>query len=163
MAANPSVKGHVMGLYENCRSCEGQGSLRCSKCICPTCKATGEVDVKCSGCQSGRVTCRRCSGSGKSLEKKGWFSDKYTNCYSCAGSGRESCGTCRGTTFVKGKCSLCGGSGRSASCSTCNGKGRVARGSCQGAGRFDITKGWSKERIKAEMQSRIADAQDQRR
>jgi hypothetical protein len=152
-----------MGIYENCRSCNGQGSIKCSDCICPTCKGSGKMDVKCSGCVSGKVTCDTCSGSGKLLDKKGWFSDKYKNCYFCNGSGKRPCGNCSGTTIAKGTCSSCEGSGRSLSCSTCRGEGKVICGSCQGKRSFDITKGWSKERIMAEMQSRIADAQDQRR
>ena len=126
-----------MSLYENCSTCQGQGSLPCDECKCSTCKATGKVDARCSRCQTGKVQCDRCEGTGKVLEKKGWFSDKYKQCYSCSGSGRVACPACYGTSSVKASCSSCGGSGRAARCSSCGGKTKVTCATCKGAGRFE--------------------------
>lgn len=148
-----------MSLYETCATCKGQGSLPCDQCKCPTCKAMGKMDVKCSICQSGKVKCRRCDGSGKLLEKKGFFSDKFKTCYSCGGTGKTDCETCHGTTSMKSTCSSCQGTGRNARCSTCGGKAKVTCADCKGAGRFEgqwvkSLESWPVDRLRFEFEKR---------
>lgn len=126
-----------MGLYESCPTCNGSGSLPCEECKCSNCKATGKVDAKCTACQSGKVRCDTCSGAGRLLEKKGWFSDKYKACYACSGSGMTPCRNCYGAPFVKIACSTCGGSGRNPRCSRCGTKRTLTCTTCGGAGKFE--------------------------
>ena len=49
---------------------------------CPGCRGSGGDQVSCSGCRGGKVTCRKCNGSGK------------VTCSKCSGSGVIPCRAC---------------------------------------------------------------------
>jgi uncharacterized tellurite resistance protein B-like protein len=85
---------------------------------CSNCSGTG----RCQNCDArGYNTCGSCRGSGTRKVSDGKFANgntKYKNisCSSCAGSGRKSCTSCKGTS----KCYGCGGDGQ-VTCSRCDG------------------------------------------
>ena len=105
-----------MSLYDVCSAGHSRGSLPCNECNCTACGASGKVDVKCTRCESGKVTCDYCHGSGKTedLLKSVYFFVKiitrYESCFRCGGSGRANCETCHGTSTMKGVCTRCDGS-----------------------------------------------------
>lgn len=98
-----------MALYDTCPGCKGQRDLACTSCRCSRCDGTGQVTVKCSSCQDGKITCPRCEGSGQVLVKKGFFSDTYGMCPNCNGTRRIAWGKCKGSTEVKATCTACNG------------------------------------------------------
>ena len=85
-----------MGKFANCTSCQGKGKLQCRQCVCKRCNETGNIDAPCSKCGRGEVTCIHCSGDGKVVVKKGFFSDKLGPCRACKGSGKTKCSRAQG-------------------------------------------------------------------
>jgi len=132
-----------MTLYDACAACHGRGSLPCNECNCTACGASGKMDVKCTRCESGKVTCDYCHGSGKieDLLKSVYFFVKiiprYKPCFICDGTGSKNCETCHGTRTMKGACTRCDGSGRYANCAKCKGRRSITCPECKGAGRFE--------------------------
>ena len=154
-----------MSLYDVCSAGHGRGSLPCNECNCTACGASGKVDVKCTRCESGKVTCDYCHGSGKTedLLKSVYFFVKiitrYESCFRCGGSGRANCETCHGTSTMKGVCTRCDGSGRYANCAKCNGRRSVTCPECKGAGRFEgqwvkSLQSWPVDRLRFEIDKR---------
>lgn len=154
-----------MSLYDVCAACHGRGSLPCNECDCTACGASGKVDVKCTRCESGKVTCDYCHGSGKTEDhlKSVYFFVKiitrYGPCIICQGKGRTNCETCHGTTNMTGTCPRCGGSGQNATCAKCNSRRSVPCRECKGAGRFESQwvkslQSWPVDRLRFEIEKR---------
>ncbi len=110
---------------------------------------TNAAEVTCRRCSGGgRSTCGNCSGDGKvtcgKCSGRGEVNcDTTKNCGSCGGSGKrqENCGSCGGRGKHENKCGTCGGggvTGRGGSgagpCYSCGGSGKHSRdcGSCSG-------------------------------
>jgi len=80
----------------DCKSCNGDGEVKCAKC-----KGTGKVPVNCIECKGkgkfdsdkGLVECDICNGTGKVDEK----------CNDCFGGGLIMCEACEGTGSVPDK------------------------------------------------------------
>lgn len=117
---------------------------------CHSCQATGKIRCTNSGCQSGRVACRVCHGSGRVTR------ERSVRCTTCNGSGKITHyhtvsepvpGTGQYRSVRKSyqqNCSTCGGSGYrkesySVSCDTCNGSGHVTCPTCKGTGKVTCT------------------------
>ena len=143
-----------MSVYFNCDTCYGRGSIKCTDCKCPTCDSIGRIKQQCGQCKSTtRMTCARCSGTGKVLRKKGWFSDKYDTCSRCNGSLQETCRTCK-SGYIEVTCLVCKGTGAKPNCLQCRGQGKISCNACSGTGK--IRPNWSSERIREEIADRRA-------
>jgi len=148
-----------MSLYDSCPSCKGHRSFDCTICRCTRCDATGQITVKCSSCQDGKITCPRCEGSGQVIVKKGFFGDKYGTCPNCGGTRRINCGKCGGSVQVKTACTACKGTKRNPTCNQCGATGKIKCTTCNGSGAVESE--WSRslrgmpiDRLKFEYEKR---------
>lgn len=66
-----------------CRSCNGTGDDRCTKC-----GGVGQIEVVCRDCRNGNVECRTCR------------TQKLVNCHTCSANGQITCLDCKGTTTI---------------------------------------------------------------
>lgn len=122
-----------MAAYASCSACQGIGSFKCPDCACPRCNATGSVEDSCPKCHgAAKVTCETCRGEGRVLTKKGFFSDKYAQCWKCKGSRQQDC-TCRAGKVVV-RCPSCN-EGRSPQCPHCGSTGQLKCSTCNGSGK----------------------------
>src|ERR1039457_6612377 len=122
-----------MAVHVSCDACQGAGSFQCTTCGCSRCNATGNVQETCPKCHSTtKVTCEQCQGQGRILVKKGFFSDKYSQCWKCNGSCQQEC-SCR-TGNVTVSCPSCKG-GRYPQCQRCGSTGRLKCTACNGSGK----------------------------
>src|SRR5581483_8618399 len=141
-------------IYQSCRDCNGRGSIKCSKCVCASCRGTGKATVVCGQCGGNkRLKCHACAGSRRVLLKKSWFSEKYGDCTQCRGAGAILCKACN-EGEVSVACSACEGSGASVSCSNCGGRGSVPCKSCGASGQ--VAPNWSRDRVLQEIAQREA-------
>ncbi|MEQ8192349.1 MAG: hypothetical protein ABRQ39_30565 [Candidatus Eremiobacterota bacterium] len=90
-----------------CLKCEGNGYIKCFKCVAG----------KCYTC-NGNSICSRCRGDGK---PHGLIIIDEDKCLSCDGSGK--CADCKGT----GICSICNGTSK-IPCKECNETGKIIVG-----------------------------------
>lgn len=135
-----------MSKFSSCPSCHGKGKFDCQDCLCGTCGASGQVKVTCTNCTSGTLTCTACSGTGRVVVKKGWFSDEYGSHSSCSGSGRIRCSACNGSAQVLAPCSTCKGRRRRSTCLKCGATGAYACPACNASGR--VVSEWFKSLAK---------------
>jgi hypothetical protein len=98
---------------ETCSDCDGKKYVNCSSCgstgKCNRCRGTGEVlDVSRHNDSrtSGKVTHKRCSGTGICIECHG---RKKNDCTKCRGNGKVDCTYCKGEGQRLRTCPLCNG------------------------------------------------------
>lgn len=78
-------------MQTKCDTCNGTGKMRCNTCrsgTCELCDGHGTINrgvYSPGGSDGGKVTCSKCSGTGK--------------CPYCGGTGRETCHGCGGKGY----------------------------------------------------------------
>lgn len=127
---------------EVCSSCDGHKRIDCPSCNgygffnCKDCNHTGMVEIDCSVCNKGDVSCRGCSGTGQY-----WSGGKYFDCRQCNGRGKATCMACGGRGSETVRCTTCNNgeipcktcrTQKTVLCQTCDPQGFVACADCRG-------------------------------
>lgn len=80
---------------------------------CPWCHGSGELLDTCNGCESGKIDCERCDGTGVEPDADGDPLKFGPVCASCKGKCVEQCPQCDGQGFtIEDECEHCQAEGR---------------------------------------------------
>lgn len=112
----------------DCSSCDGEGTEDCRYC-------DGEGSIECDDCGGeGTEDCRYCDGKGTETEEDDEGDEIEVECVHCDGEGKERCRSCGGSGNFE--CPECEGSGDE-TCSQCDGSRAEECDVCYGYGEID--------------------------
>lgn len=113
---------------QRCHRCDGDLEISCTKCstgkiTCSGCRGSGSVSCD---CRNGKIRCDTCRGTGKVTQN-----DDRVQCTNCHGRGSWQCKECGGRGSYR--CPTCAGSGK-VTCGRCGGTQIISCPTCEAEG-----------------------------